>query len=182
MMKKLFKLLPLALTLCFMASCQNKAEKAELEKYRTQAKVEEQNRALVSRMWEAWNKRDFEAWKEMHAPEYLYYSPSNSAKPLSREETIEMGKSFFVGFPDAISKIEEPTALGSRVISIWIMTGTHEGEFAGIPPTGNKIECSGIMVTQIENGIIVEDKEEADMLTLMQQLGMELKPKETEKK
>jgi len=61
------------------------------------------------------------------------------------------------------------------------MRGTHEGEFRGIPATGNKVEVSGIMMTRIENGIIVEDKEEADMLGFMQQLGMELKPKEGEK-
>jgi len=37
------------------------------------------------------------------------------------------------------------------------------------------------MITRIENGKIVEDKEEFDSLGLMQQLGMELKPKEGEK-
>ena len=179
-MKKLI-VVSLAVLLCFTFACQNKAEKAELEKYRTQAKVEEQNKALVSRMWEAWNKRDFEAWKEMHAPDYLSYSPSNSAKPLSREETIEMGKTFFIGLPDAITSVEELTAFGDRVISRWIMKGTHKGEFWGIPATGNKIECSGIMVSRIKNGKIVEDREDADMLTLMQQLGMELKPKEIKK-
>jgi steroid delta-isomerase-like uncharacterized protein len=172
----------LVVLLCFAFGCQNKAEKAELEKFRTQAKVEEQNKAIVNRMWEAWNKRDFEAWKGMHAPEYLYYSPSNSAKPLSIEETIEMGKTFFVGFPDAISSVEEVATCGDKAISRWIMKGTHKGEFAGIPATGNKIECSGIMVTRIENGKVVEDKEEWDMLTFMQQLGMELKPKQAEKK
>lgn len=48
----------------------------------------------------------------------------------------------------------------------------------GIGATGNKVENSGIMITRIENGKIVEDKEDWDMLGLMQQLGMELKPKE----
>jgi hypothetical protein len=37
------------------------------------------------------------------------------------------------------------------------------------------------MISRIENGKIVEDKEEADMLGMMMQLGMELKPKEGEK-
>ena len=61
------------------------------------------------------------------------------------------------------------------------MRRTHQGEIQGIPPTGNKIEASGIMIHRVENGKVVEDREEADMLGLMQQLGMELKPKEVKK-
>ncbi len=51
----------------------------------------------------------------------------------------------------------------------------------GIPATGNKIEGSNIILMRIENGKIVEEREEADMLGLMMQLGMELKPKEGKK-
>jgi predicted ester cyclase len=61
------------------------------------------------------------------------------------------------------------------------MRGTHQGEFAGIPATGNKVEISGIMIGRIENGKIVEEREEMDMLGLFMQLGMELKPKEVKK-
>jgi hypothetical protein len=38
------------------------------------------------------------------------------------------------------------------------------------------------MINRIENGKIVEDREYADLLGMMQQLGMELKPKQAEKK
>jgi steroid delta-isomerase-like uncharacterized protein len=171
----------LVILLCFTFSCQNKAEKTELEKFKAQAAVEAQNKALVNSIWEAWIKGDWEAWKRMHSPEYVWYSPSNSAKPLSREGTIEEGKMFHNSFPDAITSIEELIAAGDRVISRWIMRGTHKGEFTGIPATGNKFECSGIMITRIENGKSVEDKEDWDTLGFMQQLGMELRPKEVKK-
>jgi steroid delta-isomerase-like uncharacterized protein len=100
---------------------------------------------------------------------------------MSREETIEFGKMLRNAFPDIIYSIEELIAVEDRVISRFIVRGTHEGEYQGIPATGNKIEVSGIMMTRIENGKIVEDKEELDALGLMMQLGMELKPKEEEK-
>jgi steroid delta-isomerase-like uncharacterized protein len=180
--KKLLSIIPLVLLLCFAFSCQNKAEKAELEKFRAQAKVEEQNKAIANREWEAWSKGDFEAFKEVVAPEYVWYMPSSSTKPLSKEETIEFGKMMHNGFPDVTFSIEEMFAVGDRVISRYIMRGTHQGEIQGIPATGNKIEISGIMINRIENGKVVEDREDADMLGLMQQLGMELKPKEAEKK
>jgi steroid delta-isomerase-like uncharacterized protein len=164
-----------------MVGCQDKEAMAELEAMKAQAEVEEQNKALVNRMWEEWNKGDFEAFKELVAPEYAYYFPSRSTKPMSREETMEFGKMLHNAFPDITFSIEELFAVDDRVISRFIMIGTHEGEFQGIPATRNKIEISGIIITRFENGKYVEDKEEFDMLGLMQQLGMELKPKEAEK-
>jgi len=171
----------LAVLLCFAFACQNKAEKAELEKFRAQAKVEEQNKEIVNHMWEAWNKRDFEVIKELVAPEYHYYSPSNRANPKSREETIEEMEMFFTGVPDAYFTVEELIISGNKVISRWVVEGTHQGQFEGIPATWNKIEYSGIMITRIENEQIVEDRENWDGLGLFEQLGMELKPKEVKK-
>ncbi len=181
-MNKYLCVVPLILVFCFTFACKDKAAMAELAKYRAQAAVEEQNKALLNRMWDAWNKGDFEVWKQMHADEYAYYSPSNSTKPLSREETIEMGKVFFKGFPDATTSIEGLITAGDKVITRWILRGTHKGEFAGIPATGKKVVNSGIMITRIENGKVVEDKEDYDSLGMMQQLGMELKPIEAKKK
>lgn len=57
------------------------------------------------------------------------------------------------------------------------LNGTHKGEFMGIPPTGKKIEYTAMVIVRFSEGKIVESREEADMLGLMQQLGMELKPK-----
>jgi predicted ester cyclase len=108
--------------------------------------------------------------------------PSNSTKPISREEAIEKAKRLHNAFPDISFSIEELIAVGDKVISRYIMRGTHQGEFAGIPATGNKVEISGIMIGRIENEKIVEEKEEMDMLGLFMQLGMELKPKEPERK
>jgi steroid delta-isomerase-like uncharacterized protein len=180
-MKNLILVVSLVILLCFAFACQNKAEKAELERFRAQAKLEEQNKDIASREWEAWSKGDFEAFKEVVAPEFVWYMPSSSAKSLSREETIEFGKRMHNGYPDVTFSIEEMFAVGDRVIVRYIMRGTNQGEFEGIPATGKKIEIGGIMIHRIKNGKTVEDREEADMFGLMQQLGMELKPKEVKK-
>jgi hypothetical protein len=58
------------------------------------------------------------------------------------------------------------------------LTGTHEGEYMGIPPTGIKINYTAMLEAGFSEGKIVEMWGVEDMLTLMQQLGMELKPKE----
>lgn len=181
-MKKLCMILTLALILCFAVGCQDKEAMTELEEFKAQAKVEEQNKELVKRQMEAWSKGDLVAFKEFLAPEYAYYLPSRSTKPKSREEAIEFGKMLRKAFPDINFSIEELYAVGDRVIMRYQGTGTHEGEFQGIPATGNKVENSGIVIIIIKDGKVVEEREEADMLGLMIQLGMELKPKEEEKK
>ena len=180
-MKKLYFVLPLTLILCFIVGCQDKEAMAELEEFKAQAEVEEQNKDVVRKMFEASNKGDFETYKEVLAPDFVYYFPLRSTKPMSREETIEMVKMLHNAFPDITLSIEELIATGDKVIMRFIERGTHKGEFMGIPATGNKYETSGISIFRIENGKIVEDKEDFDMLGLYQQLGMELKPKEAEK-
>jgi steroid delta-isomerase-like uncharacterized protein len=154
---------------------------AELEEFKAQAEVEEQNKELVKREWEAWSKGDFETYKELLAPDYACYFPSRSTKPMSLEETIEIRKMLQKAFPDISWSMEELIATEDKVIMRVIERGTHKGEYMGIPATGNKYENSGISITRIENGKVVEQWEELDLLGLMQQLGMELKPRETEK-
>ncbi|MFC2169937.1 ester cyclase [Acidobacteriota bacterium] len=69
---------------------------------------------------------------------------------------------------------------GDKVSGWYIFTGTHSGELAGIPAAGNKVEASALTIFRFEDGKIIEIREQPDLLGLMQQLGMELKPKEKE--
>jgi steroid delta-isomerase-like uncharacterized protein len=180
-MKKSLLVVSLVILLCFTFSCQNKDEKAELEKFRAQAKVEEQNKTLAKRVMEAVNKGDFDTIKELMAPEFVRYSPSTTIDIRSLEEFVELVKMIHRGLSDINIRIEESYAEGDRVTSRYIMRGTHQGEFQGIPATGNKVEGSGILIFRIENGKVVEIREEFDMVGLLQQLGMELKPKAAKK-
>jgi len=178
---QLFLVISLCFLLCFTFSCKNQGAMAELEEFKAQAEVEEQNKELVKRFYEACNERDFEALKEVVAPWYAWYVPSRNTEPISREGSMEFVREIFKAFPDCHWSIEDLIAEGNIVVSRFIMRGTHEGEFEGIPATGNKVEVSGFMMTRIENGKYVEDKEDVDMLGMMMQLGMELKPKKAKK-
>jgi steroid delta-isomerase-like uncharacterized protein len=164
-----------------MLGCKDKAAMAELEEFKAQTALEEQNKALVKRHIEELNKGNIEIFNEMFAPECDFYYPSNRSKPISLEQNIAGIKMGFRAFPDYNQRIEELFAVGDRVIARLIATVTHEGDFQGIPATGNKIEYSAIIIVRIENGIIVEERIEADILGFYQKLGMELKPKEGEK-
>ena len=177
-MKKLLMVIPLVFLFCFAFSYQDKEAMAEVEAMKAQAEIEEQNEALYRGIIEELNKGNTEVLTEFYAPDYVNYSPSNSTKPISREERIESTEMWFRAFPDANWRIEELFAVGDRVIVRNIVTGTHEGEFGGVPATGNKIEFSSIIILHIKNGKIIEQRGEADGLGFAMQLGMELKPKE----
>ncbi len=180
-MKKLCMILPVALVLCFMVGCEDRASLVELEKFQTQADVEEQNIALVKHFYEGLNKGNVEIWKEVCAPDFAYYSPSGVTEPLSLEKTIDAYKMHFKGFSDLNWSMHDFIAKGDKVIARFSVTGTHSGEWQGIPVTGNKVKNSVIAIFHIRDGKCVEVKEEVDVLGIMMQLGMELKPKEDEK-
>ena len=179
-MKKLCIILPLALILCFMVSCQDKAAMAELEAMKAQAEIEEQNKELVVRMYEEIDKQNFDFPIELGAPEFRIYG-AGSFEPMKKEALKPMFHMRYGAFQDYIHTIEDVIAKGDKVAARITYSGTHKEEFMGIPPTGNTFKYAGIHMWQFKEGKIVEGWFLEDKLYLMQQLGMELKPKEGEK-
>jgi steroid delta-isomerase-like uncharacterized protein len=181
-MKKVLCIVPLAILFCFTIACQDKAAMAELEKYKAQVRLEEQNKELVRKVIEELNKGNDEFLKEANAPDYAYYFPSTNPKSMSNEEVMAEKKIFREGFPDLEFNIIELVAVGDLVVSRYIVRGTHKGTFQGVPATGNKVEISVMNWCHLRDGKIVTEREEYDTLSFMQQLGMELKPIAAKKK
>jgi steroid delta-isomerase-like uncharacterized protein len=74
-------------------------------------------------------------------------------------------------FADQLHTVHDQIADGDRVIERWTMTATHAGEFMGIPATGRRVTLTGIDISRVEDGRIVEHWTECDMLGLLEQLG-----------
>ena len=174
-------ILPLALILCFMAGCQNKVAMAELEEFRAQAAVEEQNKDVVKRYIEALNEGNFEAFKELLSPDYAIYSPSGYPEPTSREKLIENYEEARKAFPEFIWSIKDMIASGDKVICRIIVRGIFKGEVPGLQEGEKKFEFSLITIIRLQDGKVVEEWQEDDQLGFVRQLGMELKPKEEKK-
>jgi steroid delta-isomerase-like uncharacterized protein len=179
-MKKLSIILPLALILCFMVGCQDKAAMAELEEFRAQAAVEEQNIELIKSFYEAVESGDVEKMRDFYSPETVYYSPSGNPDPMSGEENIEFTKMIAKAIPDISHNFEEIYAVDNKVIARCLIEGNLVGELEGFPPPGNTFKVSSIYIFTLKDGKIIELIDETDMLGMMMQLGMELKPKEEE--
>jgi predicted ester cyclase len=177
-MKKLIMILPLALILCFMFGCQDKEAMAELEKFRAQAKVENENMELIRHFGEELDNGNIENLKDFLAPNFLWYEPSNSPTPWSKEEALEHSKMFYEEIPNWQHKIEEIIASGDKVIIRTSDQFINDREFRGIPATGRTIKSAVIVIFTIDNGKIIEMREQMDKLGIMMQMGLELKPKE----
>jgi predicted ester cyclase len=160
-----------------MVGCQDKEAMEELEEFKILAEVEEQNEALIRNFLKEIDAGNWDMFKEVLADEYKLYFPSN-APAISKDEQIAMVNSNLKSFPKWEHEIKDLIAKGDQVVVHIIDKTTHEGEFMGIPATGNKIEFGNIIIFRIKNGKIVEAVQEADVLGWFQPLGMELKPKE----
>lgn len=178
-MKKLLMVIPLVFLLCFAFACQKKAEKAEFEKLKAQAAAEEQNKELIIRLIEEMDKGNFDIFDELSSDDYICHF-SWIPEPLSREARKQFTKATMVSFPDFNHRIEDVIAQGDKVVIRLTNRGTHEGTFMGIPPIGKEIEYTAIFIGRFVDGKVVETWVEANILGLMQQLGMESKPKEGE--
>jgi steroid delta-isomerase-like uncharacterized protein len=76
-------------------------------------------------------------------------------------------------FPDSHHTIEDLIAAGDKVVTRFTWSGTHHGEFEGIPPTGRPISVQGIWIHRLKDGRIVEGRDwgQVDWLGLLRQLG-----------
>lgn len=176
MKRSLISLSVVFLAVCTLGCCQDQTAVAELEEQRAAALVEEQNVELVQRFIGELNNQNPDIYMEICAPDYRWYFPSNTPEPLSRDEEMEFVKSLWNGLPNIAWTIDDIFAGDDRVFARLTARGNHEGEFMGIAATGNPFIVSIFLAFRLENGMLVESREEGDMLGLMQQLGMELTP------
>lgn len=175
MMKKLFPVLTVIIFIFF--GCKNNKAETILKEQEARSEIEESNMDLVKKLLMEGDNKNVAFLDEICAPDYKYYFPSNNT-PLNLKEHKQFWKSVNQAFPDLTHEIKEIYAMDEIVVVRSIVRGIHVEAFAGIMPTNKTVEISQIFICRIENNRLVEFREEADVLGLYQQLGMELKGKE----
>jgi steroid delta-isomerase-like uncharacterized protein len=76
------------------------------------------------------------------------------------------------GFPDIVFSIQEQVAERDKVASRFEWTGTHRGEFLGIPATGRTVRVWGMVIDRLEDGRIKDTRIIMDTFGLLGQLGV----------
>lgn len=93
-------------------------------------------------------------------------------QPPGREGVKFFINAFRTAFPDISPKTVEPTlAEGDLEAARAVLTGTHEGEFMGVPATGKTVEFESLDIIRVEDGKVAEHWGVTDAATLMQQIG-----------
>jgi steroid delta-isomerase-like uncharacterized protein len=106
------------------------------------------------------------------ADDAVDHDPAPDQGP-GREGFREFFTTLATAFPDAHIEAEQLVADDDHVCIAYTLTGTHEGEFHGVPPAGNEIEVRGVQIGRFEDGQIVERWGSSDELGILKQLGVE---------
>ena len=132
----------------------------------------EQNKALIRRLFEeGFNQNQPDVFDELIAPNFVIYDAPPGMQH-GREGFRQVVAMFRTAFPDLHVTFEEEFADGDVVIHRGCITGTHQGEFQGIPPTGKQVKMKTLDIWRVANGKAVENWVQMDMLGLMRQLGV----------
>jgi len=131
-----------------------------------------ENKDLVQRLTDAWNERDRETFLELHADRVTAYRGSSDGQTRPAEELWESEESgIFEAFPDVIATTEFAVAEDDLVVVRWTVTGTHEGEYYGVEPTGEEVEYADWAAYRIENGEVTEAWWTGASVDLLEQIG-----------
>jgi len=112
----------------------------------------EENKTIVRRMFEAFNKQDLALLDDLIALDYV----DHPRQFQGLEEYKQYLTIFYKSFPDSHETIEDIIAEGDKV---WIRvkgTGTHTGEYRGLNPTGKKITWGAVDIWRIADGKVAE--------------------------
>lgn len=132
------------------------------------------NKELVQRYYEIFQEEDFDAFEEVLASDYTVHGvPGPEEGEVTGRDAIEgYLREYLQAFPDLTATLEEVIGEGDMVAYRATITATHEGEFMGIPPTGEEINVDGEGFFRIEEGKIAEAWPQMDTLGMLQQLGV----------
>ena len=131
-----------------------------------------ENTELARRYWaEVWTAGGEAAVAELLAPDELHHW-GLGGETTGAAAFTERLSGFLTAFPDIRFTVDQTVAEGDLVATRWTATGTHQGPFFGIAPTGRAFEYTGINIFRIACGKIAESWGEADHVGLRQQLGI----------
>jgi steroid delta-isomerase-like uncharacterized protein len=137
--------------------------------------VEAENRRIARRFYEEfWCRGNADA-ADVLVAEDLAHEQLPEDWPSGRAGFKELVRTWRSAFPDMHEEVLLMITQGDWVVSRFRLSGTHEGDFYGIAPTGRQIQIEGVDFLRIEDGQIAEWLYSEDALGLFRQLG-ELPP------
>jgi steroid delta-isomerase-like uncharacterized protein len=130
------------------------------------------NVALIRRIFaQVWNKGNITIVGEIVSPKYTGHDPVIKHEP-GIKAFGQHACQIRATFPDIKFTIEDLLEADGKVAVRWSAQGTHKATFLGVPPTGKRVNVTGVTVMRVSRGKLLESWANWDALGMMQQLGV----------
>ena len=140
--------------------------------------TEKENVQLANQAFAALNAHDIDGYLKLIDESYVGESETLGTVH-GRAGVRQTLTTMFQAFPDLQIQTEELIATSDHIIGRSVLTGTHNGTFAGVAATGKKVSWHSCNVVEIKNGKAIRSRIYADNVSLLRQLGVLPMPKAT---
>ena len=131
------------------------------------------NSATMRMTYERINAGDIDGFGALVADDFVEHQGGGPGFPPTKEGTLAFFRTLVQAFPDMRMSVEDLIAGGDKTVARVRVTGTHQGEFMGVPPTAAGVDMQLVDIMRFDGaGRVCEHWGVADMLSLMQQLGV----------
>ena len=131
-----------------------------------------ENKEHVRRVEDAVNDKDLAALSEIFADDFVVHFHGGREELHGLDEYREYMAETHEAFPDLTITFEDVVAEDDLVTVRYTGSGTHEGEYEGIEPTGETVDLSGMRIVRVEDGKIAEAWGQRDDLGTLAQLDV----------
>ena len=134
------------------------------------------NKAIVGEFFDRLNARDFDVVEELCSDGFsvTINRKGTDEAAIGTDGLKAIYEEYYGAFPDFHHDVDEMVAEGDLVGVFMSSSGTHEGEFRGVRPTGNEFVIEDTGLLRLDQGNIVDARPLSDMLGLFEQLGVSL--------
>jgi steroid delta-isomerase-like uncharacterized protein len=132
--------------------------------------MSEMNKTVALQTMEALHQRNLDGVRANVASGARFYGWA--PEPLDADGHKAFMTALLTAFPDSRFIVDDVIAEGDKVAVRHRLQGTHQAELQGIPATGRPVEIGGIVIFRIGNGQVAEAWLNADIMGMMQQLGV----------
>ena len=120
---------------------------------------------------EIMNQGNMSLVDDLFAPDFIEHEELPPGMPAGREAVKQLPAILHGAFPDFSATINDLIAEGDRVVVYMTWSGTQQGEWMGMPPSGKPMSINVIDILRVADGKIVEHWGLTDNMAMMQQLG-----------
>jgi steroid delta-isomerase-like uncharacterized protein len=127
--------------------------------------------ATVRRLYDLLSSGDVDRFADLLADDFVEHEETPGLAP-TKDGVKAFFRMYLAAFPDLRMNVEDVLESGDKVVARLRATGTHQGEFMGIPATGKRVDVQLIDMFRLGDGLVHEHWGVIDTLAMMQQLGV----------